>query len=243
LLGFFEREISLLDHTMSSTSQAKGAAHDTMSGLSLVIQEGNVKHEHMGAGIRRVFSDLLLDILSLYAQYMPSDAKRRIFSEEENRWLFEPLDVLAIQGRYDINVYVSNASANKAIARRDAGELYQMAMQNPIVNPVKAVGELLKSYERKDAAEWIKPEVQQVLQALMQAPELPQVIQQYMQQKQQQAADQETAREAQDNVRRQQIEREVERPIEDQKIVDQAQENIKRQAVANTLKAANAGVV
>ncbi len=237
LLGLFEREISLMDHTMSDTSQSQGAAHDTSSGLSLVVAEGNIKHQYQGSGLRSAMGALMLDLLTLYAQYMPSDAKQRIF--QDNKWVFEPVDVMALQGRYDVQIQVSNASANKAINRQEKGELYSMSLQNPMVNPEEPLRDVLKSYGIKDVDKWIKPEVAAILSALQQAPELPQVIQQYLQQKQQQERQQQIAGEAQANIERQDIERQVEAPVEERKLVDQAQESIKRKVITDTLKTAS----
>lgn len=227
LLGFMERMVSLLDAAMAGRSNASGAVTETYAGMSLLVQESNIKHQFMGESIRDNLSVMVRDILSLYGQFAPFDAKMRIF--ENNAYVFKPFDLQAIQGEYDVSINVANASANKALNRAEKMELYKILGNSPVGNLPKATQELLKTYDLKDVDKWIKPEVTAVLQAMEQAPELPQVIAQYMQQREQQQREKQISDEAKANIHRREVERTVERPVEDRKIFDQSRESAKRQ--------------
>jgi hypothetical protein len=227
LLGFMERMVSLLDATIAGRTNASGAVTETYAGMSLLVQESNIKHQFMGESIRDTLGVMVRDILSLYGQFAPFDSKMRIF--ENNAYVFKPFDLKAIQCEYDVTINVANASANKALNRAEKMELYKILGNSPVGNLVKITQELLKTYDLKDVDNWIKPEVTAMIQAMQQAPELPQVVAQYMQQREQQQREKQIADEAKANIHRREVERQVERPVEDQKIFDQSRESAKRQ--------------
>jgi len=229
LLGFFERLISLSDYHLGGESKTAGKGGETFSGMSLIVQEGNIKHQYTGEGLRGGFNRILTDVYSLYAQNMPSNAKRRVFENEQ--WVFEPIDTAAIQGNFDIMLQISDASANKMLNRREKVELYQMLGKNPTADMNKATEELLRAYGIREPKEWLNQALMMLVQALQQAPELPQVIQAYMQKKQQDQRDAQIQGEAEANVRRQAIERDVEAPVEDAKLMNQVTEGAKRKLI------------
>ena len=235
LLGFFERTVGLSDYTLGRESGTAGKGGETYSGMALIVNEGNIGHQYKGETLRDTFELLLTDVLSLYAQNMPLDAKQRIF--ENNQWVFRPLDVMSIQGQYDIKIDVSDSSANKMLSRKEAVEKHQMLLGNPVVNTQKTTEDLLRAYGHKDTSEHIRPEFAFVMQAVLQNPEIVQMLQQYMEQKAQQAREQQIAGEAQANVRRQEIEREVEAPSEAGKLVDQVTESSKRKILQPAIEA------
>lgn len=230
VLGFFERKIALLDHTLSANMGRGGAGTETYSGMALIVQEGNIQHQYRGETLRDQMARILADCRELYAQYMPMEVFLRVF--EGNRQAFRRMTALEIQGNFDLALSVSDSSANKMLNRKEKMELYQVLAQNPVNNLAQLTEELLKAYDVKNLDDWIDPKFQAVLQALSQAPELEKMIGQYMEQKQQQAGDEEVGQEAQANIRRQQVERDVELQsgLEDQKIMNQVRERIKRQA-------------
>jgi len=227
LLGFMERMVSLLDANIAGRNSPGSAGSETYAGMSLLVQESNIKHQFMGESIRDTLSVMVRDIISLYGEFTPFDAKMRIF--ENNSYVFKPFDLQAIQGQYDVSINVANASANKALNRAEKMELYKILGNSPVGNLPKATQELLKTYDLKDVDRWIKPEVTAVLQAMQQAPELPQVIAQYMQQREAQQREKQIADEARANIHRREVERTVERPVENRKIFDQSRESAKRQ--------------
>jgi hypothetical protein len=79
---------------------------------------------------------------------------------------------------------VSTASANKMIERKEAEDILMLSQGNPLMNPMKALEDVLKAYGKTDLAQYVNPEAKQVLQALFENPELPKIIAQYLMTKQ-----------------------------------------------------------
>lgn len=240
LMTFFERTLSLMDYTAGTRSSTTGAGGDTASGLQMILQEGNIKHNYTGETIQDEFADLLTDCLSLYAQYMPMDAKIRIF--ERNDWLFKPVDIHSIQGRYDIRIDVSDASSNTMTNRNDTLALLGNLQGAPFINQIQLAEDVLKAFGKKATDKYISPQFGMILRALAEAPELgeqlQQVIQQYMQQKQAQEQEAQVRDQAISNIQRQEIQRGVEREtgFENKKIVDQANESFKRKETSKIIE-------
>jgi len=238
LMGFFERTISLSDFAMGREGSIGGKGAETFSGMNLIVSEGNIKHGYMAEGLRPQFSALFRDTLVLYGQYLPIDAKMRI--KRDNQWQFVPVDPVALQRAYDIQISVSDASANKMLHRKEVVEMHQLLAGNPTVSPAKDAEQILKAYEISDPAEWMIPEAMQVLQAVQANPEIIQIIQRYLQDKSTRQREQMIAQQAQDNLRRQEIERQVEDSagVEQRKLVDQVGESIKREAIKPVIRQA-----
>ncbi len=228
LMGFFERTISLSDYSMGKEGAIGGKGAETFSGMNLIVQEGNVKHAYTGETIREAFAELFGDTLALYGQYMPLDAVRRI--RKDNEWTFQPVDVVALQGEYDVDIEVSSASANKMLHRKEQVELTQILSGNPAVNPVELAERILKAYDIRETEDLLNPAYQLVIAALQQAPEVAELIQKYMQQKQEQQKQAEVEQQAKDNIQREEIQRRVEQEsgYENSKLIDQVTEGTKR---------------
>jgi hypothetical protein len=169
---------------------------------------------------------------------MPLTAKMRLF--KNNEWLFKPINVSALQGRFDIAIDVSDASANTMTNRNEKLALYKMLRQDPSIDPVQLVEDLLHAFGIRSTEKRINPAFATLSQALRQAPELAkpigQFLQQHLQQKQVQERKQEIRQQAEANIERQAIEREVEAPHENRKIVDQANESYKRKIVGQVVE-------
>lgn len=235
LLTFFERTLSLMDYSAGTRSSTTGQGGDTASGMNMILQEGNIKHNYTGDMLQDTFSDILTDILSIYAQYMPMNAQMRI--SEGDGWTFQNIDVTAIQGRFDLRVEVSDASANTMTNRNEKLTLTQVLGGNPTINLEALTTDLLKAFGIKSTDKYIKPEFQMVMKALQADPEgVGQAIQQHMQQWQQQQQEQQIRGQAEDNIKRQAIEREVEAPYENSKMVDQSNESYKRGIVKQVIE-------
>lgn len=230
LLGFQERLIALMDHTLSGQINRGSAGSETYAGMSLLLQESNIKHNYTGETLRDVLSAMIKDMLCMYGAYMPFDAKQRIF--ENNEYIFQPFDMKAIQGEYDITVRVSDASANKMLNRQEKVELFKAQAANPIINIEKLTSDFLESYGIRNMDDYIKPEVSALIKALNSfGSEVVQVVQQFAQQKQAQMQKEQIARQAKANIERQAIEREVEAPHEPRKLVDQVKESARRKLI------------
>jgi len=231
LLSFFERMISLSDYSLGRESQTAGKGGETYSGMNLIIQEGNIKHAYQGRGLRTDFEELLTDVFMLYSYLMPRDAKMRIF--EDGKWAFQPVDVEAMQGRYDLKLHVSDSSANKMLTRKEAMERLINFSKNPVFNQITLARDALKSYgiTTEQMGDYINPQFTQLLQMYMQiGPELLKVAQQLLQQKALAEEKQKVTGQAQANIRRRETERAIEQQpgIEDNKLFDQAMESVKR---------------
>jgi len=238
LLTFFERTLSLMDYSAGTRSATTGQGGDTASGMNMILQEGNIKHNYTGETLQDEFADLLTDCLSIYAQNIPIDAKIRLF--KDNKWLFKPVNIQAIQGRYDLKIDVSDASANSMTNRNDAAALLNMTKDLPWVNQIENTQDLYKAFGKKAVDRYINTEFAMIMQALATVPELKQpvmqIIQQGMQQKEAQDRQAEVRAQAENNIERQQIEREVEAPHENKKIVDQANESFKRKTIGKVVE-------
>lgn len=238
LLTFFERTLSLMDYSAGTRSSTTGQGGDTASGMQMILQEGNIKHNYTGEHLQDTFSQVLTDVLGLYAQNMPMTAKMRLF--ENNQWIFKPIDVHSIQGRYDIAIDVSDASANTMSNRNEKLALSQNLAGAPFINAVELASDLLRAFGIRDTSKYISEPFGMLSQALQQYPELgqqiSQMVQQYAQQKQEEQRQAELQGQAQANIERQQIQRDAEAPYENQKIVDQANESFKRKIMGEVVE-------
>ena len=239
LLTFFERTLSLMDYSAGTRTTTTGAGGESASGMNMILQEGNIKHNYTGESLQDTFSELITDCLSLYAQNIPLTAKIRLF--KDNKWVFKPVDVHAIQGRYDIRIDVSDASANSMTNRNDALALTQSTKDQPFVNQIQNAEDLFKAFGKKTTEKYINLQFAMIMQALTQAPELQeplmQMIQQFMQKKAEEDRRNEIKTQAMSNIERQAIERDVEAPFENRKIVDQANESFKRKTMGKVIEA------
>jgi len=238
LLTFFERTLSLMDYSAGTRSSTAGQGGDTASGMNMILQEGNIKHNYTGEGLQDDFSELLTDCLSLYAQNIPMSAKIRIF--KGNEWVFKPVNVQALQGRYDLRVDVSDASSNSMTNRNDAITLMNITKGMPWINQVENTQDLYRAFGKKDVDKYVSQEFAMIMQALTAVPELKQqvmqIVQQGMQQKEAQDRQSQVRLQAENNIERQQIEREVEAPYENKKIVDRANEGFKRKMIGRVVE-------
>lgn len=238
LLTFFERTLSLMDYSAGTRSATTGQGGDTASGMNMILQEGNIKHNYSGEGLQDDFSELLTDCLSLYAQNIPMDAKIRIF--KGNEWVFKPVNIQAIQGRYDLRIDVSDASSNSMTNRNDAMALMNITKELPWINQIENTQDLYKAFGKKDVEKYVNQEFAMIMQALTAVPELKQsvmeIVQQGMQQKETMDRQNQIRSQAENNIERQQIEREVEAPHENKKIVDQANESFKRKTIGKVVE-------
>lgn len=230
LLQMQERLISLMSYTQSGQINQGSAGSETYSGMALLVNEGNIRTAYTTQGLRNEISSLVRDILSLYGQYLPYDEKRRI--ADGDNITFEPFDLQAIQGQYDIKIRVSSNSGNKMLKRQERSELYDRLGGNPIVDQQKLVVDILDSYDVKDGSAYINPQLNELVQLFLQDPSVLGAAQQHMQQQAEAARQQELQQQAQANIERQMVQRQAEAPLENDKIVDQVTESTKRRMAA-----------
>lgn len=173
MTSFWERLSSIGDLQIGRPDMNTKTATETMA----VIQEGNIKHNYQSKVSEKEFLAMFRTIYDLYYQNLPANFQF-IYQGQPTS-----LPRAFMARDYKFGLTGSTELANKMIERQQNEALYGLTSQNPLVDPTKPLMEVLKSYNVQDADEWIKPEVAQVLQAMLENPEIPDVIKQHLQQK------------------------------------------------------------
>lgn len=173
MTSFWERLASIGDLQIGRADTNAKTATETMA----VIQEGNIKHNYQSKVSEKEFLSVFRTIYDLYYQNLPANFQFTYHGQPTilPRSFMSRAFKFALTGSTEL--------ANKMIERQQNESLYGLTSQNPLIDPVKPLMEILKSYNVQDAEEWIKPEVAQVLQAMIENPELPDVVKQHLQQK------------------------------------------------------------
>jgi len=176
IISMWERIGNIGDLQIGRPSETSGK-NKTATEVMAVIQEGNIKYNYQARTMKAEFIDMLRGLYDLYYQHMPFD---KSFTYG-GRLLSIPRAMM--QRPFKFQLTGSSETANKLIERKEAEDLYELGAQNPLMNPVKVLEDLLKAYGRTNVKEYIRPEVGQVVQALNANPEIPQVIGRYLQTK------------------------------------------------------------
>jgi hypothetical protein len=186
-IGLFEVIINLWERAGSISNAQEGRANEkekTATEIMMVIQEGNAKFDYQARTTKDEFISILITLFDLYYQYMPY-GKTFLYNGKEI-----PIPRKMMKRNYKFSLTGATVSANKMIERKEAEELYEIGMKNPLIDPVKMTEDLLKAYGKNDIKRFIKPEVQQLLQAFFQDPKgVGAAIQHYVQVRNQTAAD------------------------------------------------------
>jgi hypothetical protein len=173
--SFWERITSIGDLQTGMNAQKSGTtATETLA----VIEEGNVKHNYQSKPIRKQFLEPLRILYDLYYQHMPLD-KTFLWNKQQ-----VPIPRQIMRRRFMFRLTGSTEMSNKLIERKENEDIYKMTMGNPLVNPQKPLEDLLKAYGRTDTAEYINPQIAQVVQVLTQMPEVAPLFMQAVQQTQ-----------------------------------------------------------
>lgn len=177
-IGLFEVIMSLWERAGSISNPQIGrpdSKEKTATEIMVVIQEGNAKFDYQAKSTRDEFLMLLKTLYDLYYQYMPYDAKM-VYNGQS-----VAVPRKAMKRDFAFSLSGSTAAANKAIERKEAEDLYNLGMANPLINPMQVVEDLLKAYGKMDVKKYIKPEIVQVLQQFMTDPQgVGAAIQQYV---------------------------------------------------------------
>jgi hypothetical protein len=150
----------------------------TATEIMAVIQEGNIKYDYQANTTKDEFIGIIKTLYDLYYQHMPFN-KTFIYNGEP-----VPIPRKLMRQRFKFTLSGSTASANKMIERKEAEDILMLSQGNPLMNPMKALEDVLKAYGKTDLAQYVNPEAKQVLQALFENPELPKIIAQYLMTKQ-----------------------------------------------------------
>ena len=174
-ISIWERLGSIGDLQLGRRADSGG--HTATEALA-VIQEGNIKHNYQGNVFKEEFISLLRTVYDLYYQKMPINTTYMY----KGQGIQIPRSEMRRVKKFKLTG--STELANKLIERKENEDLYTMLGDNPIANPVKVLEDLIKAYKPDaNAAEYIKPEINQFVMLLEENPELPQIIAKYMQDK------------------------------------------------------------
>jgi len=159
-LALWERLGGISDPQIGKASDSATTATEIMT----VVEEGNIKHNYQSATFREEFLQILRTLYDLYYQFMPYDKQTEFKGEPVPfpRSLMRRPDNFRLTG--------STEKANKLIERKENEDVFNLLRPDPLVNPVKIIEDLLTSYGRDDAGEYIKPEVGQLMQAVAEDP-------------------------------------------------------------------------
>jgi len=182
-LNFMETFFTLWERSGSISNPQMGRPDDqkkTATEIMMVVQEGNAKFDYQSKTTRDEFLAILKTLYDLYYQYLPYKPVEFIYNGKP---VVLPRQLM--RRGYKFSLTGSTAAANKMIERKEAEELNGLASQNPLMNPMSTLEELLKAYGKTDTQRYINPEVQQILKVFAENPELKQVVGKYIQTKQQ----------------------------------------------------------
>jgi len=71
---------------------------------------------------------------------------------------------------YNFRLTGSTEQSNKLIERKENEDMFNMLRPDPLMNPVKIIEDLLKSYGREDVKSYINPELSQMVKIFEIAP-------------------------------------------------------------------------
>lgn len=180
-LTFIEMFIGLWERLGSVANPQIGRPDEqdkTATEIMMVVQEGNIKFDYQSKSIKEEFISILKTLYDLYYQHMPYDAKVQLNGQ------MVPLPRMAMKRGYKFLLSGSTAMANKMIERKEADEIFMMSMNNPLMNPITAIEEMLKSRGKTNLSRYINPDAKMLMDSFMQDPQgVSQAVQTYLQTK------------------------------------------------------------
>lgn len=176
-LNFIEMFIGLWERLGSVANPQIGRPDDqkkTATEIMMVVQEGNIKFDYQAKTMKEEYISIPKTLYDLYYQHMPYD-KKIFYNGKE-----VPIPRSIMKRNYKFQLNGSTATANKMIERKEAEDLLGMSMQNPLMNPITPLEDVLKSRGKVDLKKYINPEARMIIDALPENPEIPQVIMNYL---------------------------------------------------------------
>lgn len=172
-LGLWERLGSVSNPQIGRPSEEKKTATEIM----MVVQEGNIKFNYQAKTIKEEFISILKTLYDLYYQHMPYDAKFNYNGESV------PVPRQMMKRNFKFMLTGSSEMANQMIQRKEAEDMLMISQNNPLLNPMTVLEDVLKSRGKTDLQRYINPQAKMLLEALIQNPEIPQVVGKYLQTK------------------------------------------------------------
>ena len=178
--SLWEKLISISDPQIGKPTEDKKTATEILT----VVEEGNIKHNYQSKGFKEEFLQILRTLYDLYYQYMPYD--KTIEIDKEGKKEDAPFPRALMRRPNNFRLTSSTEKCNKLIERKENEDVFNMLRGDPLIDPIKLIKDLLKSYGRDDAEEYINPQMGQLAALIEQDPNALQVImgavQQYMSQ-------------------------------------------------------------
>lgn len=180
-ISFFElfvqlwQRMGVSDWDIGTTNQQGGKK--TATEVMSVLQEGNIRHDYQSRTMKEECISVLKTLYDLYYQHMPFNYTWNYNGQKV------PIPRQLMRRNYRFTLSGSTATANKMIERKESEDLLMMLGQNPLVNPITPLQDVLKSYGKVNVDEYINPQINQLVQAFFANPEIGQVVQQYLQNK------------------------------------------------------------
>jgi hypothetical protein len=168
---FWERMTSMADPQIGRLADRK----ETATGILTAVQEGNIKHNYQATTIKEEFLACIRTMYDLYYKNMPYD-KTILY---EGQKVLYPRQAMRRQVKFSLTG--STEKANKLLSRKESEDLWTLFRADPLSNPIKLFEDILKNYGKDNPEEYIKPEVNQMVQAFAAFPELVQMVQKYVQ--------------------------------------------------------------
>jgi len=176
----WERIGGLSDPQIGKASGKEKTATEVLA----VIEEGNIKHNYQSLTFKEEFLQILRTLYDLYYQYMPYDKTIEVNDEEL------PFPRALMRRPNNFRLTGSTEKANRLIERKENEDIFNLLRADPLTDPVKIITDLLESYGREDAEDYIKPEIGQLMQMVEADPNfmpaLMGMMEQYMAQMQEQ---------------------------------------------------------
>jgi len=176
VLAMFERILSISDFGMGRQSDLPGEGGQTLGGIQLITQQGQIQHNYKGKKIQTVYGNIIKDIYMLFIQTVPKDLKKRIFNDKQ--WSFEELDIQGLIGNFDFDINLNPQEANvlykqnKEMAFIKAGEIFK-----DLANPMKPFEDFLKAFEKKPVEDYMDEEIRAAVMGVLQKREQKQLQQ------------------------------------------------------------------
>jgi len=177
--SLWEKVGGMSDPQIGRPTSTKKTATEILS----VIEEGNIKHSYQATTFKEEFLSIIRLMYDLYYQYMPYDKTLKLPTGET-----VPFPRIVMRRPQNMRLTGSTEKANKLIERKENEDVFNMLRNDPLVDPIKVVTDLLESYGRKDTQNYIKPEIGQLMQVIGEDPNVLQkiieAVQEYMTQAQ-----------------------------------------------------------
>jgi hypothetical protein len=166
LLAMFERLVSISDFGMGRQSETAGQGGQTLGGIQLITQYGEIQHSYRGKKVQEAYAEIIKDIFMLHIQNVPMELKKRVFNNDT--WAFEASDINGLQGNFDFEITLSPNTANSQYRQqKEVAFITAGAPLKDMVNPMKVAEDFLRAFDKKPTEAYLDPEMLQACQGVI----------------------------------------------------------------------------